>query len=293
MAPPPAIKKAIGALKDKASIAFAKVAGTVTQSSPEPEILVLKSTSHDEEEPALALETHARSIAAMTHASRRHVTALVAAMSKRLRKTRNPTVALKCLALVHRVAAEGHHSFAEEIRATFRGIDDVAENFKDDDDDYSNSFLRCFAAYLDERVKETWLETARERLGRLVRTLDLAAALRPTIPAAAKTGSVAVVALGRVVEESFAVFSEVSEASRALEKQAARMGPEEMKKALEICDGAARTIRELAGFYGWCRDIGVALPQKLQEMELQEIKEPEIRAQITEVIIFRLNWVNH
>lgn len=146
------IRKAIGVVKDQTSISIAKVAGNL---APDLEVLVVKATSHEE---VPADDKYIREILNLTSYSRGYVTACVITISKRLGKTRDWIVALKALMLVHRLLADGHPLFEEEIvYSTRRGMRILnMSDFRDEAHSHSwdhAGFVRLYAMYLDEKVE--------------------------------------------------------------------------------------------------------------------------------------------
>ncbi|KAL3838587.1 hypothetical protein ACJIZ3_023178 [Penstemon smallii] len=146
------LRKAIGAVKDQTSIGIAKVASNM---APELKVAIVKATSHDDDP---ASEKYIREILHLTSFSRGYVTACVASVSKRLGKTHDWIVALKCLMLIHRLLNEGDSVFQQEIMyATRRGTRLLnLSDFRDDA--HSNSwdhsaFVRTYALYLDQRLE--------------------------------------------------------------------------------------------------------------------------------------------
>uniref|UniRef100_A0A452Z658 ENTH domain-containing protein n=1 Tax=Aegilops tauschii subsp. strangulata TaxID=200361 RepID=A0A452Z658_AEGTS len=104
-------------------------------------------------------ERHIREIVSLTRDSRGSAGACVAALSRRLGRTRSWDVALKTLVIVHRLLAEGDPVFEQELfYATRRGtrmlnMSDFCGRASDDDAwDYS-AFVRTYAAYLDDRLE--------------------------------------------------------------------------------------------------------------------------------------------
>ncbi|XP_071697359.1 putative clathrin assembly protein At2g25430 [Rutidosis leptorrhynchoides] len=144
-------RKAIGAVKDQTSIGIAKVASNM---APELEVAIVKATSHDDDP---ASEKYIREILQLTSYSRGYVSACVHAVSKRLSKTRDWIVALKCLVLIHRLLNDGDSIFQQEIMyATRRGTRLLnMSDFRDEQ--HSNSwdhstFVRTYGFYLDQRL---------------------------------------------------------------------------------------------------------------------------------------------
>ncbi|CAN0877564.1 Putative clathrin assembly protein At2g25430 [Linum grandiflorum] len=149
---PSTIRKAIGTVKDQTSIGLAKVASNM---APELEVAIVKATSHDDDP---ASEKYIREILNLTSYSRGYVHACVAAVSKRLGKTRDWIVALKALMLVHRLLNEGDPLFQEEILyATRRGtrllnMSDFRDEAHSSSWDHS-AFVRTYAMFLDQRLE--------------------------------------------------------------------------------------------------------------------------------------------
>ncbi|KAH6804751.1 epsin N-terminal homology domain-containing protein / clathrin assembly protein-like protein [Perilla frutescens var. frutescens] len=148
---PSTIRKAIGAVKDQTSIGIAKVASNM---APELEVAIVKATSHDDDP---ASEKYIREILQLTSYSRGYVSACVVAVSKRLGKTRDWIVALKCLMLIHRLLNDGDAVFQQEIMyATRRGtrllnMSDFRDEAHSNSWDHS-AFVRTYALYLDQRL---------------------------------------------------------------------------------------------------------------------------------------------
>ncbi|KAI3823525.1 hypothetical protein L1987_04964 [Smallanthus sonchifolius] len=148
---PTTLRKAIGAVKDQTSIGIAKVASNM---APELEVAIVKATSHDDDP---ASEKYIREILQLTSYSRGYVSACVHAVSKRLSKTRDWIVALKCLVLIHRLLNDGDLVFQQEIMyATRRGtrllnMADFRDEAHSNSWDYS-AFVRTYGFYLDQRL---------------------------------------------------------------------------------------------------------------------------------------------
>lgn len=147
-----ALRKAIGAVKDQTSIGIAKVASNL---APELEVAVVKATGHDNDP---ASEKHIREILQLTTYSHGYVSACVLTISKRLGKTRDWIVALKCLMLVHRLLNDADAVFQQEIMfATRRGtrllnLSDFRDEAHSNSWDHS-AFVRTYALYLDQKLE--------------------------------------------------------------------------------------------------------------------------------------------
>uniref|UniRef100_A0A7N0TWN8 ENTH domain-containing protein n=1 Tax=Kalanchoe fedtschenkoi TaxID=63787 RepID=A0A7N0TWN8_KALFE len=150
---PSKLKKAIGAVKDNTSIGLAKVGSSTSVS--DLEVAVVKATRHVEYP---AEEKHVREILSLTSYSRAYVSACVGIIARRLNKTRNWTVALKALMLIHRLLSEGDPSYEAEVFFTTRrgtrllNLSDFRDNSQSNSWDFS-AFVRTYALYLDEKLE--------------------------------------------------------------------------------------------------------------------------------------------
>ncbi|RRT66859.1 hypothetical protein B296_00018154 [Ensete ventricosum] len=121
-------RKAYGALKDSTKVGLAKV----NSEFKDLDVAIVKATNHVECPPK---ERHVRKIFAATAASRPRadVAYCIYALGRRLSKTRNWTVALKTLIVIHRTLREGDPTFREELLTySRRGSVLQISNFKDD-----------------------------------------------------------------------------------------------------------------------------------------------------------------
>ncbi|KAK3036985.1 hypothetical protein RJ639_030950 [Escallonia herrerae] len=146
-------RKALGALKDSATVGLAKV------NSPykELDIAIVKATNHLEVVPK---EKHIRTIFDAISASRprEDVVYCIQALARRLAKTHNWAVALKALLVIHRALREVDPTIREELinYSQCRGHMLNISHFKDDSSteawDYS-AWVRTYALYLEERLE--------------------------------------------------------------------------------------------------------------------------------------------
>ncbi|KAL2525702.1 putative clathrin assembly protein [Abeliophyllum distichum] len=336
---PTTIRKAIGAVKDQTSIGIAKVASNM---APELEVAVVKATSHDDDP---ASEKYIREILHLTSYSRGYVNACVSLISKRLGKTRDWIVALKCLMLVHRLLNDGDAIFQQEIMyATRRGtrllnLSDFRDEAHSNSWDHS-AFVRTYALYLDQRLDLMAFERkqsgnggeiekfgSREerfnyrsppgsnrgvdydynefrdepgygmrrsrssgdvrestevgkdvtplrdmkpervfgKMGHLQRLLDRFLSCRPT--GSAKNERMILVALYSIAKESFKLYADVCEVLAVLLDKFFDMEYQDCVKAFDAYASTAKQIDELAGFYSWCKDTGVARSSEYPEVQ--------------------------
>nr|KYP55724.1 putative clathrin assembly protein At4g32285 family [Cajanus cajan] len=292
------IRKAIGVVKDQTSISIAKVAGNL---APDLEVLVVKATTHEE---VPADEKYIREILSLTSHSRAYINASFVAISKRLNRTRDWIVAVKALMLVHRLLIDGHPAFEEEIVfATRRGTRIL--NMSDFRDEAHSSswdhagFVRVYALYLDEKVefvsyrrklrgsvesedgefredqnnnnnkvtpvREMGAERVLERLKHLLRMLDRVLGCRPS--GAAKSNRLVLVALYQIVRDSFKLYVEVCDVLGVLLDRFTEMEYVHCVGAFDFYVSAAKMMDELVGFYGWCKDVGIARSSEYPEVQ--------------------------
>ncbi|KAF2310629.1 hypothetical protein GH714_015697 [Hevea brasiliensis] len=74
----------------------------------------------------------------------------------------------------------------------------------------------------------------------------------------AKNSRLVLVSLYRVVKESFGLYVDICEALGLLLDRFTEMDYADCVKGFDMYVSAAKMIDELVGFYGWCRDIGIA-----------------------------------
>ncbi|XP_027332220.1 putative clathrin assembly protein At2g25430 [Abrus precatorius] len=291
------IRKAIGVVKDQTSISIAKVAGNL---APELEVLVVKATSH---EVVPADDKYMREILSLTSYSRGYINACLVTISKRLGKTRDWIVAVKSLMLVHRLLVDGHPAFEEEIvHATRRGMRIL--NMSDFRDEAHSSswdhagFVRLYALYLDEKVefvvyqrklrgggsveygderedrskrsevtpvREMRAERVLDRLKLLLRILDRVLGCRPS--GVAKNNRLVLVALYQVVKDSFKLYVEICDVLGVLLDRFTEMEYAHCVDAFDSYVSAAKLMDELVGFYGWCKDMGIARSSEYPEVQ--------------------------
>ncbi|KAK3221615.1 hypothetical protein Dsin_008640 [Dipteronia sinensis] len=151
--PQQSLRKALGVLKDSTKV------GLVNLNSDNKwlDIAIVKATNHDE---VLPKEKHIKTILDAVSASkpRADVAYCIQGLAKRLAKTRNWTVALKTLIVIHRASREVGPTFCQELinyshgRALMLNL----SHFRDDSSpvawDYS-AWVRTYALYLEERVE--------------------------------------------------------------------------------------------------------------------------------------------
>jgi hypothetical protein len=155
---PSKLREALGSAKDQTTIGLAR-AGSPDVVSADLEVAIVRATAHGEGQPPD--DCHVQEILALTCYSRARVAACVASVSRRLGRTRAWPVALKALALVHRLLAEGDPAFEQEVfLATTRRGRRLLDMSRFGLHERARSsawgffaFVRAYAAYLDDRLK--------------------------------------------------------------------------------------------------------------------------------------------
>ncbi|CAO2195464.1 unnamed protein product [Urochloa humidicola] len=166
---PSKLRQALGAAKDQTTIALARAGGAGDEVAADVEVAIVRATAHGESLPAD--DRHVAEILALTRYSRARVAACVASLSRRLGRTRTWPVAVKSLALLHRLLADGDPAFQQEVflattttttrrggsgRQRQRMLD--MSRFLDRGRARSRhwdfyAFVHAFAVYLDDRLK--------------------------------------------------------------------------------------------------------------------------------------------
>ncbi|XAR55324.1 hypothetical protein NMG60_11035368 [Bertholletia excelsa] len=303
---PSKLKRAIGAVKDQTSISLAKV-----NNSSSLEVAVLKATTHDDQMPVD--ERYIREILHLVSSDKSLAASAARAISKRIGRTRNWVVAVKCLNLVLRIFQDGDPYFPREVlHAMKRGAKILnLSNFRDDSNsspwDYT-AFVRTFALYLDERLdcfltgKLQRRYTHRQReclhgrtrlqnepvhdmkpamlLDKLMywqRLLDRAVATRPTGPA--RTNRLVQICLYAVVQESFDLYKDISDGLSLLLDSFFHLPYNCCVNAFQACVKASKQFEELSSFYDLCKSIGVGRTseypsvQKISEELMETLQE--------------------
>ncbi|XP_068651535.1 putative clathrin assembly protein At1g03050 [Aristolochia californica] len=296
------IRKALGAVKDKTSIGLAKVGSSNSLS--DLDVAIVKATRHEEQP---AEERHIREILSLTCYSRAYVSACVNSLSRRLNKTRNWTVALKTLILIHRLLTEGDPAYEQEIFfSTRRGtrllnMSDFCDTSRSNAWDFS-AFVRTFALYLDERLefrmqgkkgRRNVLAEAEEEeqeatpgtgvslrstpvrdmkteriFIRVQQLLQLLERFLACRPTgAAKHNRVVIVALYPLVKESFQLYYDIAEVIGILIDRFMEMEVSDCVKVYEIFSRIGKQFDELDIFYQWSKKVGIARSSEYPDVE--------------------------
>ncbi|KAM5566833.1 hypothetical protein ABKV19_015112 [Rosa sericea] len=277
-------RKAYGALKDTTKVGLAHVNSDYADL----DVAIVKATNHVECPPK---ERHLRKILFATSAirPRADVAYCIHALSRRLSKTHNWTVALKTLIVIHRTLREGDPTFREElVNFSQRGRILQLSNFKDDSSPIAwdcSAWVRTYALFLEERLecfRVLKYDIEAERLPRPAqaqekgysRTRELdSEELLDHLPAlqqllyrligcrpegAAVMNYVIQYALALVLKESFKIYCAVNDGIINLIDKFFEMPRHEAVKALEVYKRAGQQAAGLSDFYEICKGLELA-----------------------------------
>uniref|UniRef100_A0A7N0UF43 ENTH domain-containing protein n=1 Tax=Kalanchoe fedtschenkoi TaxID=63787 RepID=A0A7N0UF43_KALFE len=277
-------RKAYGALKDSTTVGLAHVNSDYADL----DVAIVKATNHVVCPPK---ERHLRKIILATTAvrPRADVAYCIHALSRRLTKTRNWTVALKTLIVLHRALREGDPTFREELlNFAQKGRILQLSNFKDDSSPIAwdcSAWVRTYGLFLEERLecfRVLKYDIESERLPRsgqgqekgYSRTRDLDAdelleqlpALQQLLhrligcrPEGAAVGNYVIqYALALVLKESFKIYCAVNDGIINLVDKFFEMPRHEAMKALDIYKRAGQQAGSLSDFYEVCKGLELA-----------------------------------
>ncbi|XP_076925754.1 putative clathrin assembly protein At2g01600 [Bidens hawaiensis] len=265
-------RRAYGALKDQTKVGLARV----NSDFKEVDVAIVKATNHVECPPK---ERHIRKILAATSVIRPQadVQYSLHALTRRLAKTRNWTVALKTLIVIHRVLRESDSTFREELmNFQQRGRVLQLATFKDDSSSIAwdcSAWVRTYGLFLEERLecfkvlkhdieseniprsakgedkgysrtRDLDCEKLLEQLPSLQQLLNRLMACRPE--GGAVGNYVVQYALALVLKESFKIYCAINDGIINLVDKFFEMPRHEAIKALDIYKQASNQVTSYA-----------------------------------------------
>ncbi|KAB2620045.1 clathrin assembly protein [Pyrus ussuriensis x Pyrus communis] len=277
-------RKAYGALKDSTKVGLAHVNSDYADL----DVAIVKATNHVECPPK---ERHLRKILIATSSirPRADVAYCIHALSRRLSKTHNWTVALKTLIVIHRTLREGDPTFREELlNFSQRGRILQLSNFKDESSPIAwdcSAWVRTYALFLEERLecfrvlkydieaerlprpaegqekgysrtRELDSEELLEQLPALQQLLYRLIGCRPE--GAASINYVIQYALALVLKESFKIYCSINDGIINLVDKFFEMPRHEAVKALDVYKRAGQQAAGLSDFYDVCKGLELA-----------------------------------
>ncbi|XP_071689280.1 putative clathrin assembly protein At5g35200 [Rutidosis leptorrhynchoides] len=275
-------RKAIGAIKDSASVHLTRV----RDGYKELDVSIVKATNHVERP---ANEKHIRAIFAAISATRPRadIAYCLHALERRLSKTSNWAVALKALIVIHRALREVDSTFQEELinyrmtRPTFLDLSYFKDYSSLNACDYSY-WVRMYASYLDGRLQcfnvlkyDVNTEQPRTRdvdvheLFRHLPTLQTAIfrilCCKPE--GAAVHNSVIRIALSMVASDSVKVYNAVRDGIFNLVDKFFEMKQHDGLKAVDMYRRAGAQAQSLSRFYETCKSLDVGCEEGFIEIE--------------------------
>ncbi|KAE8718936.1 putative clathrin assembly protein [Hibiscus syriacus] len=114
-------------------------------------------------------------------------------------------------------------------------------------------------------MREMRPERVLGRLHQLLKILYKVLGCRPA--GMAKNSRLVLVALYQILKESFGLYVEICEALGILLDRFTEMEYADCVKGFDVYVSAAKMIDELVGFYGWCKDMGIARSSEYPEVQ--------------------------
>lgn len=286
---PSKLRKALGAVKDQTSISLARV--TRSAAAANLDVAVLRATTHDD------LPVHDSAVDEVLRLAANSPAAAVRSLARRINRTRNWVVALKSLALVHRLLRHPDRVFADEAVADGgRRLLNLSA-FRDDSTSSSpwdyTAFVRTFALYLDQRLDCFLAGKIHGRGGsgqlshrlnrpsshscRRRRSLDDLDDVKPTVlldkiahwqklldrfiatrpTGPAKNNRLVQASLSPLVRESFDLYRDVSDGVALLLDNFFHIPLQASLDAFHVCGKASKQFDELAAYYALCKSLGM------------------------------------
>ncbi|KAE8727802.1 putative clathrin assembly protein [Hibiscus syriacus] len=268
------LRLALGSMKDHASIGKAMIYNHDGKAFSDIDIVVLRATGHDN---GPIEDKYMHEILFLVSNSPGSIPFLAERISRRLCKTRDHLVALKTLSLIHRLLRGGNRCFERELRnAHVSGhlqMSATANCFRNS----LFSFLRTYAAYLEERVG--WAITQAGKLEPVMfngpefgcyeeKSVDMVFRKLPkcqafmdrvldcsSIDIVPPADNLAQAAMANTLKESFQVYIMYCEGIEILINMFFDLTTPARTLACNILKRASRQSKELADLYETCKRV--------------------------------------
>ncbi|KAI4335671.1 hypothetical protein L6164_014299 [Bauhinia variegata] len=276
------LRKALGALKDTATVSLAKVNNDYKGL----DIAIVKATNHVERP---AKEKHIRAIYSAISATRPRadVAYCIQALARRLSKTHNWAVALKTLIVIHRALREVDPTFHEELinyGKTRSHMLNMA-HFKDDSSPNAwgySAWVRAYALFLEERLEcfrvlkyDVEIDRPRTKDCDTPELLEQLPALQQLLfrvlncqPQGASVNNIIIhLALSMVASESIKIYQAIGDGTVNMFDKFFEMQHHDAVKALDIYRRAGQQAERLSEFYEICRNLDIGRGERFAKIE--------------------------
>ena len=270
------LRLALGSVKDHASIGKAMMYHYQHDGFSNIEIAVLRATGHDN---GTIDDRYMHEILFLVSNTPGSIPFLAERISRRLSKTKDHTVALKTLVLIHRLLRGGNRSFEQELcKAHVSGHLQISTRcFTKSSDHPSVGFLHKYAAYLEERM--SWLINQAGKLEPVMskglefrrydeKSIDMAFRTLPKCQVLidkvlecsphdilCSDHSLAQAAMSNTLRESFQVYMTFSEGIAALVNMFFDLTASARGLACEILKKASLQSQKLHDLYESCKQV--------------------------------------
>lgn len=291
------LKRASDAFKDASSLFIVNLTPRSSSRNPDIEAAVIKATSHNN---SRIDYQSAQRIFAWIRVSSHYIRPVLSALSTRMERTRNWTVALKGLMLLHGI-------FSCEVPAVQKigPLPFDLSSFKDRNPNYSHheAFIRAYYAYLDKKSsflfqhsqdqkdgslrngmkpkpKQSTLTQNLLLLQNLQSLLDTLLEIKPRQDK--MTNVLVLEAMDCIVIEIFDIYTRICNGIAAVLVRIYSIGKTEAGMACSILQKAAVHAKVLSQYIDFCKDFGVMKASK--SPKIVHIREEDIRA-LEQIII--------
>ncbi|CAM8953327.1 unnamed protein product [Rhodiola kirilowii] len=282
-------KRAAGAIKDRNSIWASSLSSKTPYRNPEAEVAVIKATSHDE---GRVDYKNVQCVFQCLRTSPYYTKPLIAAISRRMGRTRSWVVALKGLMLMHSVFCSNVPAVQKIGRLPF-DLSDFADRHSDLSKAVCvNAFVRTYFSFLDQKsviAGREWSRVGNKlnepvpiahqlmRLDEMQTLLDKLLRVKP-LTGELMQFDLIVEAMDCVIIEIFQIYSCICDGVARVLLRIYDSGKLEAAIALKILKRATTQGHKLQEYFEFCRKYGILSASefpKAVEIPEEDIKELE------------------